>query len=321
MNRISVLLLLITVLSACNPGELPIAPPAPTSVETYQVKMGANYADQIFFNLTTGTIISSNAKEEWDLGFEADSFGWRIYLNSARGGAIYRTGETELSTVSDTTGAQWRYDSSSGNPDSNAAGDYRTINEVLLIDRGYNVDGIHTGYRKLKVESISNSAYTCRVMKLDGSNEALIEVPKDPDRNRVAVSLESNSVVDIEPESILWDLLFTQYTYIFDDPPIAYLVVGVLINHERIEVAPAHDIAFDAIDITHARDLIYLRAVDAIGYNWKEYDFNSGTFIVLPGMNYLIHDADGRYFKLHFIDFYTINGEKGAPTLEVQELF
>jgi hypothetical protein len=57
-----------------------------------------------------------------------------------------------------------------------------------------------------------------------------------------------------------------------------------------------------------------------VGYNWKEYDLNAGEYTVLSNINYIIQDNNNKYYKLHFIDFYNTQGEKGYPKFEVQEL-
>ncbi|MEM0998809.1 MAG: HmuY family protein [Bacteroidota bacterium] len=310
---------LLLTLTACDPGESPVAPPEPTDASIVQVDMQPNYDDQLFFNLATESVVATIPKVSWDLGFEAHTDGWRVYLNSSRGGAIHRTNSTDFGVMTSTDAAVWQHDASSWHPDSTAAGDYRTLPEVLVLDRGYNAEGLHTGYRKFQVESHSVSGYQIRVMDLDGGNEAIIDLPKDAAKNRVAVSFESNSVVEAEPDTELWDLLFTQYTHLFADPPLPYLVNGVLINQARVAVAIDHEIDFVDITLAHAQSLEYSTAADVIGYNWKIFTFTSG-FVVLPEMNYIIRDGDGRYFKLHFIDFYDDLGEKGAPKFEMQEL-
>ena len=48
----------------------------------------------------------------------------------------------------------------------------------------------------------------------------------------------------------------------------------------------------------------FLSYQDAIGYNWKEYNFESQNYTVNTDLNYIIKDVSNRYFKLHFIDFY-----------------
>ena len=67
---------------------------------------------------------------------------------------------------------------SSGNLDSTAIGDYRDKQQVYYIDRGYDPQGNHTGYRKIIIEDFSESGYKVRVAQLDGSEDTRLSIPK-----------------------------------------------------------------------------------------------------------------------------------------------
>lgn len=311
---------LLVASTSCDRGELPIPAHDPGNVITIQVEMGADYRDQIFFDLGSQSIVASNLKDIWDLGFESSLDGWHVVLNSARGGAVWRTGQTDWNAITDTLGASWKYDAPTGNLDSTAFGDYRGGEEVLVLDRGYNHEGVHTGFRKIRIKGVSAAEYEVMSAELDGAEETEFIVPKDENLNFVSVSLDQNTVVEIEPDKEDWDLLFTQYTYIFDDPPLAYLVTGVLSNRNKVGIAVNLEKPFEELSFEDAEDADFKQTIDRIGYNWKEYDFGTGSYQVFSNINYLIRDTEGRYFKLHFVDFYTLDGDKGAPKMELQEL-
>ena len=55
-----------------------------------------------------------------------------------------------------------------------------------------------------------------------------------------------------------------------------------------------------------------------IGYDWKSY--NSGTYEVDINKNYIIKTTEDLYYKIHFIDFYNDQGEKGTPKFEISSL-
>ena len=59
---------------------------------------------------------------------------------------------------------------------------------------------------------------------------------------------------------------------------------------------------------------------DVIGYDWKDFDFDSGFYLIYAEKNYIIKNGLDQYFKIHFIDFYDDLGEKGHPTFEIQQL-
>ena len=61
-------------------------------------------------------------------------------------------------------------------------------------------------------------------------------------------------------------------------------------------------------------------ARDAIGYTWKYYSFDTGSYTVDPSLVYIVQDAEGYFYKLRFVDFYSEQGEVGCPRFEVQPL-
>ena len=66
--------------------------------------------------------------------------------------------------------------------------------------------------------------------------------------------------------------------------------------------------------------LNYYGALDAIGYDWKFYNFTSGVYTIRPNLNYIVHGVSGFYFKLRFVGFYNKDGLKGYPVIEYQKL-
>ncbi len=61
-------------------------------------------------------------------------------------------------------------------------------------------------------------------------------------------------------------------------------------------------------------------AVNILGHNWKTYSFDTGSFIIHSEISSVLRLADGTFYKLRFLDFYTQTGEKGAPMVEYQRL-
>lgn len=311
---------LLLLLVGCQKDELPVEPHEPGPLNTNEVVMGPGYGMQLFYDIGTSTIVSSNHKNAWDIGFESGEDGWHVVLNTARGGAAAIVENVPFQEVSGTDGLQWKNDAPSGNLDSTAFGDYRNTDRVYVIDRGYDTQGNQTGYRKLAMKSVDADSYTIRIAALDNSGDTTVTIAKDDAVNFTSFSFRDNSVVEIEPKKEAWDLLFTQYTHVFQDPPTAYLVTGVLLNRHQVLAAEAHGSDFSAIGSGDFSELNFTSALNVIGYDWKEYSFDSGLYEVYPEMNYLITDHEGRRFKLHFIDFYDDSGQKGTPVFEWQEL-
>ena len=118
-----------------------------------------------------------------------------------------------------------------------------------------------------------------------------------------------------------WDLAFTQYTFIFYEPDYTpYLVTGVFSNTNGVTVAEDKTMNFADISIDDVPSFAFSSVRDVIGYDWKVYDFDIASFRIYTEINYIIKDAEGAYYKHHFIDFYDNNGLKGVPKFTMQRL-
>ncbi|MBK8226230.1 MAG: HmuY family protein [Flavobacteriales bacterium] len=304
------------LLSSCLKEELP-APRAPRGdARSTQLCMGAGYANQLWFDLGSGTVVSENPRSDWDLAFESAPDGWRVLLNGARLMTVWPLGPVDITAPHDTTGlsAIRRVDAASLQPDSLAFGDWRGTNGVFIVDMGVSADGEFLGLRKLKLLGVGVDAFQLEWANLDGSGLTGATVPKDPQRAFTSWSF-TTGVQPIEPLIGTWDLCFTQYTHRFETYSLDYLVNGVLsATTTRIARATGRDFA----SITVADTLTFpLRAErNAIGYDWKVYSFETSSYSIVPDLAFIVKDADGYLYKLRFIEFYGPQGQTGCPLFE-----
>lgn len=317
-NMLCITLMLMS-LSGCIREELPVPAFDRGDAQQYRVNMGADYQHQIWFRLSDGEIVSQNERLAWDLAFDCREDSLWIYLNSALVMQAARTGKKNLDGVSTQIGLKFRPDHSSGILDSNAIGKWWEHGEVIVIDRGYNVQGQQLGFIKMRVIHADSYKYEIEYSRLNGQNYQKVEIARNASLNRVMFDLDSAKQVNIEPQNSDWDLLFSSYTHQFYDPFLAYLVTGVII-HPEAEVAIERERSFNEISFTDLEKYSFSKAADAIGYEWKEYDFDSGLFKIFPEMIYIIRDKRGFYYKLYFTDFYDEGGQKGHPTFIYQKL-
>jgi hypothetical protein len=335
----SIALLIFTLLlSACFKEDEKITPHDPGDVKTQTIELTKDYRYQVYFDLSSEKIVSTNLKTEWDLGFECSENGWHIILNTSNFMIAAKSGQTDFSLPIDTVGYKWNFDVSSGNPDSTAIGNWVEFhspdssksysNEVYVINRGYDEAGNLRGFRKIEFLVLENDTYAFRYANLDGTGENTFSVTKDPTINYIYFSFDGGGKqLVLEPPKYDWDLVFTQYTtLLFTDAgePYPYLVTGVLSNTSTIEVAQDSLYDFSSISLNIADNLIYSRNLDQIGYDWKDIvgDVNTGnvSYVIVEGRNYIIRDNAGFYYKLRFVSFYNNNGDKGYPTFEYQRL-
>jgi hypothetical protein len=98
------------------------------------------------------------------------------------------------------------------------------------------------------------------------------------------------------------------------------LVTGVLFNPSKTYSTQVFDKPFEAISSSDILSPIANQRIDNIGYNWKRYDFDQGYYITDPSKNYVFRTQNDKMYKLHFLDFYSQQGEKGTISFEYSEL-
>jgi hypothetical protein len=307
---------------SCRKEELPVKPLDRGEVISAQVDMGSDYKTQIYYSLSGNSIVSTHIKTEWDLAFESAAAGCHIKLNSAKWMGCYRTSQTDFNAVQDTTGYanNVTFDMPGGNLDSTAIGDWQSHSFVYIIDRGYTPGGTKIGYKKVQFISADANSYTFRYASLNGSNEQTVTVNRQTAKNFTCFSMNTNSVAaNIEPERENYDLLFAQYTHVYADHT-PYLVVGMLLNPYKVKAARITDVDFANIQLSDTVTHPLSTPINTIGFDWKTYNFSTGTYTVDPAISFIIKAVDGFYYKFHFIGFYSSAGLKGSPKFEFKKL-
>jgi hypothetical protein len=322
--RFGILFFIVSTFFACEKEEQPIEiPEAPGELQRHSVSMFPDYRDQVWFNLEKGTEVHRNTKTNWDILWDTNG---KLRVNSSK--ALYAglSDETELSNVTDTVGIQLLYDATTGNPDSTAFGawgKYSLVNtqKVYVIDMGYDALGNHLGIKKCKFSLNGSALEILWGDILANSDFSSITILRNEQDDQY-ISIENGEIQTMLANQD-WDIVFTQYIHVFydEDPALPYLVTGVLSNPERVEVAELDSmITWENISLSDAEGVNYSKNVNVIGYDWKDYSFDTRGFTVFPWKMYLIKVDNEKVYKLRFLDFYNNLGEKGNPLFEYQKL-
>ncbi|MFA5971777.1 MAG: HmuY family protein [Lentimicrobiaceae bacterium] len=327
-------MLLAVLVSSCFKEDEIITPHVPGNYITDTIPLTENYEYQIYYALHDSSIVKSNVRTSWDLGFENSPSGWRVILNSSCFmKSAFLSGQV-FGAPADTTGAEWLFNPSDGSADSLAIGNWFSIkdndtigtNRLLLIDRGMDAIGNPRGFSQLVIDSLSHGTYYFRMAAFNGSNPRSFSVSKKGDVNYLLYSISNPTSAVSEPLALSWDLLFSQYTTLLytdagDEYP--YLVTGVLLNSKFTEVAVDSITPFQNIDYELAQSMSFTKQADRIGYDWKKYDFGSGIYTVNTNLSYIIRDTKGYLYKFRFVGFYKFLNkklQKGYPSFEYQKL-
>lgn len=309
---------LIPILGSCFKKEIPVERPT-SGAETSQVEIGSDYANQIYYDLETNSILRQNNREVWDLAFEAGDNGFHVLLNSSKIMAAALSSETDITALTSDAGLTYGWDYPSGDWDSIAMKDWQVLGKVYAIDMGLSTTGLNLGKKKLKIVSVSDTEYQIQFADLTSTSIQTATIPKSATAGFTYFTMSgSGSVVDLEPDKEVWDLLFTNYCHVFDGHT-PYSVVGILSNRYGVKL---QEVTIPFADLKHS-DILESNFVDrlnVIGYDWKAYNFDTGTYAISSNRTFVVKTINGRYFKMRFIDFYDDNGVKGAPKFELQEL-
>ncbi|MBK6963242.1 MAG: HmuY family protein [Bacteroidales bacterium] len=333
----NLLIIGLMVLSSCFKEDEKITLVRPGDVSIRAIEMLPDYSIQSYFNLSSGEVVSAFPKDSWDIGLSCEKDDFTLLLNTARFIKIAHTESDNFDVTYTTDGFIWQFDESTGNPSGNAIGKWWdstatgpvSRNEVMLVDRGIDAEGLPAGYIKIQpLINTSTGEVSIRIANLNGSDERTFSFTKVNGLRYVAMSFESGqNAVQPEPLKTDWDLLFTQYTtLLFTDTgePYPYLVTGVLLNDTLVSAVMDSITPFESIDRYYTENLVLSKQRDVIGYNWKKIvgDVEIGDVSYLPilKMVYIIKNSDGDFFKLRFVDFYNELGQKGYPTFEYQKL-
>ncbi len=307
-------------------------------VITDTVSTSATYANQVWYSLPNDEQ-GSAPKNNWDLAFEASSFGSTILINSITGTMLWNYPKDDTggwSTV-DTNGlstwpsrynsdTSWAYGAMGRYADAADAfdldwGRYNMTTHIITGDSLYIIRLASGDYKKLWIESLSGGLYTFKYANLDGSSPQTATLDKSTygAKNFGYYSLQTNAALDREPLSANWDLLFTQYSAFI---PSAYTVTGVLAN-KGVEIAKcANVIGKDTFSAWESQT--FHTAMNTIGYNWKTF---TTSFIIQDSLVYFVARTDGEIWKMIFTGFggsssgsYMFSKEKMSSSASVNNI-
>ncbi|MCF8364430.1 MAG: HmuY family protein [Bacteroidales bacterium] len=306
--------------------------PIPEGIKVGSVELGSQYLFNAYYDLGSNKVVQSGTNFDYDLAFEASADGWHILLNSALFMTAGNTLTKNFDEVTSQAGLDMNFDPSTGNLDSTAVGRWFEVNgndtvfhqNVYVIDLGLDETGISMGYKKVVFEKLSPGVYTVRHANLDGTEDFTTSIPKDPTVGFVGFTFNNGGgVVNYQPQTPDWDLFFGQYTTLLfaGDEPYPYLVRGVITNRAGVRATLYEgEKSFSDFEYSDALGIVFTDALDGIGHDWKYYNLEEGFYSVRAENTYIIRNAGGDFYKLHFLSYFNSEGETGYPQFEFKKL-
>jgi hypothetical protein len=301
-------------LSSCEIPEEPIAPHVSGNMTIASVNVGPAYDQQLFYDLENQTIISQNNKYDWDFSLNNRGDQLQLKLNMSKFMNVAISNQT-FNNFYDTIGLVFKHDYQTGLTQDLALSKGWPPNRTLVLDQGLNNRGSGIGFKVVTYEFVDESKIMLTTKNIDGSNKLTFIIHLNAVKSYVSLEIGE---VDIEPEFSSWDVLFTQYVELVDNTP--YLVFGVLLNPNGVVAYKDSTTLFTDIIYNTYMNASFSSLLNTVGYNWKTYHYESGLYEIDASYSYLVKTSGGYLIKFRFIDFYDNQGNKGFPTIEMQQL-
>jgi len=299
-----------------------------------QVSVGAGYANQTYYSLSSGNT-SSSPIQDWEIGFRTGGFEAAVFINegvisgsSALGAlALFETSSTDFNTVSitdtlsalrnpDVTWSEGAFNTPAiaTNPLDFGWGAYDMTTNAVNGTRVFIIQLRNGSYKKLFIESLIQGVFTFKWADLDGGNEITRTLDQGQySKDLVFYSLSNDAVVDVEPNQ--WDMVFTRYSEELDagsGTTLEYNVGGALIA-PGVMAAQASGVDPNTVAFAnYEQDLT--DSVSLIGHDWRFFDLSGGGWTTLNDRAYFVQTAADSLFKVVFIDFE--GSSTGLITLE-----
>jgi len=301
MKNLIYLLLAALIFSSCdkNPD------PDPPLSYADSILMGEGYANEVFYSLKNGEVKSS-PRSDWDLAFSTDPMSSTILVNEGYGIELYTypLGDKDdwdnvnvtdienwpLMYNSDTSWFYGAFDRNDlGHPDY-GWGVYNTMSHDVMGDSLFIIKLSDGTLQKLFIEqrAAMTNSFSIKYGDIDAAGTSK-EIPCGDytSKNFIYFSLGTGEVVDVEPDSDSWDLLFTKYW----DESIPYNVTGVLTN-AGIETAEVRGID---PELAEPSDGTFDDDISIIGSDWKSFDMGTFTYVVEPDLCYFVKSGEEVY--------------------------
>ncbi len=279
------------------------------------VSIGAGYANQTFYSIAKGTVLSID-NTDWDLAFHTDNREVAIFINSKKDVKLYLASNdtskwNSLDTANRTTKQYHNSDSSwsfgAFNREAPAGGfdygwgTYNATTHEIYASKIYFINyGVNLWKKIIISKHDANYTYHFRYANLDGSNEISVVLKKSPyaNKNFVYYSLTNNTIITREPDFTTYDLIFHQFE---QEIPYTYKVTGAQQNRnvKAKKVYPVSDVNAATVGTT-----LLSKNITSVGSDWKTFDPGTNKWTIEDSTVYFIQDVTGaKIWKLVFTGF------------------
>lgn len=275
------------------------------------------YSMDVYYSMQNG-LIKSEARNNWDIAFATNKMSSSILINGGSGVELYTypNGDTSAWNTIDTAGitawpmmnnseASWEEGAfganAIGHPDYGWA-IYNMVTHNLIGDSLFVIKTKDGNLMKLWIISKESMAgiYHFRFASIDGSGDTTVSLDSSPysTKNFIYYDLTSKQVLDRDPDSDTWDILFTKYMAAQASGGY-YSVTGVLANN-GVNIAKLTMADTSSIDWPGT---IFSDSISTIGWDWKTFSMSTFSYVVEDSLVYFVKNAAGDIYKQIFTGF------------------
>jgi hypothetical protein len=288
---------------------------------------------QSYYDFETDNTVATFATDLWQLGFESDSKGWHIMVNSGANWFIWNSFQQDLEApLSLPSDEWWSYDIQSAYPDSTSVGTWTIqtdnqqreyTNHVYVLAK-YS-DGEYLPQLRIKFLYVDSICYQFCFRSEVNSNTDTVDIIKTDSVSFVYYDLFENLQRNLEPTQEAYDIVFCSYYDLATQfgITIPYLVRGVFLNLENTTAVLDSMSGYDQIDYEVLGNYTFSSQRDLIGYRWKDVDVNvsagSANYSIQHHYTYVIKTGEEKFYKMRFLSF-SLDGISGFPQFEYKAL-
>ncbi len=275
------------------------------------LSMGSNYADEVYYKLSSGETNTYSAAS-WDIAFmRNDTFNHGIRINGGIGIQVFEAANSasDWNSIDVAEEASWTplYNDDT-NWDNGAFmqgsatygwGEYNPTNHHISGSIIFVLKYADGTYRKFINEDYFGE-YTFKYATWDGNawvgeTTKTISNTNNPDNRYNYYSFQNNQEVVAEPAETAWDIVFTKYVTDLGGG-MYYGVTGALHN-PNVTVAENDEPTGNG----NPNGLAYSEEINTIGYDWKT--FNGTTYDINTDMAYYVKYDENTVYRLEFSTF------------------
>ncbi|MEN3039988.1 MAG: HmuY family protein [Bacteroidia bacterium] len=312
---------MVGLFTGCRRPEKPWKLPESAGGRLIEANVGSEYDTVAFVNLELGEVMKT-PRTAWDMVLRPKGAAYELWLNAAMYAFAVEVSESQWQQPLDPARLYgWKCDLA----DTAALLPLRREEvRFLVIDRDRSESFYRTSQQRYRKVRLHWEGSTIHILStgLAGGDTARWQFPIDTAVRYISLDRGGESVRVSPP----WraDLVLTRYIHPFYDQPEEfrwYPVLGALIGEGvQAAVVQTAQIPYEQMDFAKAQQLSFSTRRNAIGYDWKRYDFNTGTYVIDFSRYFILRVNELSLYKLRFIDFYDAQGRKGCIRIEYEPI-